>query len=109
MATIKFLALDGLLEMQANNDKFKLAEVLSVESFREGHLPGAISIPIDKLEKEGPKKLKKTDKIVVYCASYACHASTKAAEMLLKMGYKNTFDFKGGKKTWVDSGLELEK
>lgn len=109
MAKIKFLPIDGLLEMKANNEKFKLVEVLREESFKEGHVPGAISIPLDQLGEKAKNLLKKSDKVIVYCASYGCKASTKATEMLMKMGYKKTMDFKGGKKQWVDSGLELEK
>ena len=109
MAKVKFLAIEGLLEMQENNEEFKLVEVLKEQSYKEGHIPGAINIPVDSLKDEVPKQLKKTDKIVVYCASYQCHASTNAAKMLLDMGYKNTVDFKGGKKTWADAGFELER
>ena len=54
------------------------------------------------------KQLKKTDTIVVYCTSYGCHASTNTAKLLMKMGHKKTLDFKGGKKMWIDAGLELE-
>ena len=108
MGKVKFLALDGLLEMQTNNEKFVLVEVLSEESYKKGHIPEAINIPVDRLAEEAPKKLKKTDTIVVYCASYTCHASTNAAIMLMKMGYKKVLDFKGSKKTWVDAGFELE-
>ena len=109
MQKLKFIPLDTLLEMQANNEKFKLVEVLSKEKYGEGHIPTAINIPLDDLKQKAKDNLKKTDKIVVYCASYSCHASTKAAELLLKMGYKNTVDFKGSKKAWVDAGLELEQ
>lgn len=109
MVKIKFISLDQLLEMKVNNDKFKLVEVLSEDNFEEGHIPGAINLPIDKLSSLAKKYLKKTETIVVYCASYACHASTHAAEILLKMGYKKTLDFKASKKGWTDAGLELEK
>lgn len=109
MVRIKFISLDQLLEMKANNDRFKLVEVLSEDNFKEGHIPGAINLPMDKLAVLAKKYLKKTDTIVVYCASYACHASTKAAELLLKMGYRKTLDFKASKKGWIDAGLELEK
>ncbi|MBI2658269.1 rhodanese-like domain-containing protein [Candidatus Woesearchaeota archaeon] len=104
MAKMKFITIEQLLEMIENKEKFRLVEVLSEDSYKEGHIPNAINIPVDRLQKEAGKKLKKTDTIAVYCASYSCHASTKAAEMLLKMGYSKTLDFKGGKKLWVDSG-----
>ena len=109
MKRIKFIAIEQLLEMMENKDKFKLVEVLGEDSYKDGHISNAINIPVDKLEKEAGKKLKKTGTIVVYCASYHCPASTNAAKILLKMGYSKTFDFKGSKKAWVDAGLELEK
>lgn len=95
--------------MQTNNEKFVLVEVLSEDSYKKGHIPGAINIPVDKLAEEAPNKLNKADTIVVYCASYSCRASTNAAIMLMKMGYNKVLDFKGSKKAWVDAGLELEK
>ena len=109
MAKIKFIPIEQLLEMQENKENFKLVEVLKEEGYKEGHIPGAINIPVDKLKDESGKKLKKTDTIIVYCASYGCHASTNAAKILLEMGYKNVLDFKAGKKGWVDGGLELVK
>ncbi len=109
MVKIKFITIEQLMEMMVNNQKFKLVEVLGKEHYKEGHIPGAINLPIDHLKRLIPKHLKKSDTIVVYCASYACHASTTAAELLLQMGYKKTLDFKGSKKHWVNCGLELEK
>jgi rhodanese-related sulfurtransferase len=109
MKDIKFITIDQLLEMTANNKKFKLVEVLEEKNYQQGHIPGAINIPVDKLEVNASKYLKKTDAIIVYCASYSCHASTNAAEILLSLGYDKTVDFKGGKQLWVDMGLELEK
>ena len=109
MAKIKFIPIEQLLEIQANNGKFRLVDVLTKESYDEGHIPGAINIPLDVLNEQAGNKLKKGDKIVVYCAGYGCHASTKAADILLKKGFKNTLDFKAGKQGWVDAKLELEK
>jgi rhodanese-related sulfurtransferase len=107
---IRFVSMEQLLEMKENNDRFKLVEVLSPKGYSEvGHIPGAINIPVPEIQKLAPKLLKKTDKIVVYCASYHCQASTNATKILLKLGYKNTVDFKAGKQGWIDAGLELEQ
>ena len=108
MPKIKFATIEQLLELMTNNEKFKLVEVLDEDHFKQGHLPGAINLPVARLAQLASKKLKKSDLIVVYCASYACPASTNAAEWLVKNGFKKTLDFKGSKKLWVDSGLELE-
>ena len=109
MAKIKFIPIESLLEMQENNEEFKLVEVLREDSYKEGHIPGAINIPVDMLQGLASKHLNKNDTIVVYCANYGCHASINAAKALLDFGYKKVLDFKAGKKGWVDAGLELEK
>ena len=80
MAKLKFITLEDLLEMLANDEDFKLVEVLANEEYKEGHIPGAINLPLKELENDARQKLKKTEKIVVYCESYTCHASTKAAK-----------------------------
>jgi rhodanese-related sulfurtransferase len=105
---IKFISVEELLEMKENNEKFLLIDVLPAESYKSGHIPGAVNIPYDKLEKELPRQAKKTDVIVVYCASYSCHLSTRATEVIIGMGYKNVLDFKGGRKLWESLGLEFE-
>jgi rhodanese-related sulfurtransferase len=112
LSRIRFISIEKLLEMQANDQDFKLVDVLSEKSFNESHIPGAINIPFDggwseeTLTKEG---ITKDDTIVVYCASYACPKSTKATKRLLEMGYDKTFDFKTGKRGWRRAGLQLEK
>ena len=95
--------------MKVNNEKFRLVEVLSEESYNEGHIPGAINIPLSKIGSLVTKYLKKKDIVVVYCGSYSCQRSTKAAIILLELGYENILDFKAGKRGWVHSGLKLEK
>ena len=109
MRRLKFIIIEKLLEMLENKERFKLVEVLAKEEYDKGHIPGAINIPLDDLEALAKQKLKKTDTIVVYCASYTCHASTKAIRKLLELGYENTVDFKGGKRWWQHAGFELEK
>ena len=109
MRKLNFITIEDLLEMFENKERFKLVEVLAKEEYDKGHIPGAINIPLDELETLAKQKLKKTDTIVVYCASYTCHASTKAARRLLDLGYQHILDLKGGKRWWQHSGLELEK
>jgi len=115
MEKIKLITLEQLMEMDVNGQKFKLVEVLGEDSFKKGHIPGAINIPVPKditvkelTEVSKVKGVKKTDTIVTYCASYPCHASTRAATLFLKAGFKKTLDFKASKKGWVDAGFELE-
>jgi len=45
----------------------QLVEVLPPEEFEEWHLPGAISIPLRKIDSEGPERLDRNRPVVVYC------------------------------------------
>jgi rhodanese-related sulfurtransferase len=63
---VKFITTEGLLEMRANDQNFKLVEVLAREEFRKGHIPRAINIPLDQLPELSKEYLTKSDTVVVY-------------------------------------------
>jgi rhodanese-related sulfurtransferase len=105
---IKIIKRDELMRMVSSGEKFKLVDVLDKGHYEKEHIKGAISLPLDEIEKKAGRMLKKDETIVVYCASFDCQASTKAAEKLLSMGYKNVLDYKGGLKDYKETGLPLE-
>ncbi|HET6714292.1 MAG TPA: rhodanese-like domain-containing protein [Actinomycetota bacterium] len=45
----------------------QVVEVLGAEEFREHHLPGAINLPLRKIETEARGELDPTRPVVVYC------------------------------------------
>lgn len=49
----------------------QIVEVLPLGQYREAHLPGAIQIPLNKLEHEAPAKLRPDRPVVVYCFDFA--------------------------------------
>ena len=108
MEKVEMIPIEKVIEMRENDVNFKLVEVLGEDQYEEGHIPGAMNIPEDKLEDEAHERLEKHETIVVYCASYSCHASTNSARKLMDMGYKNVLDYKAGKKGWQHGGLKLE-
>ena len=108
MSKVKFITLEKLLEMKANEEEFTLVDALPKEAYEKGHLPGAVNIPSDDVADAASEKLEKNATIVTYCANYGCEASTIAARKLLDLDYANVVDFKGGKKVWQEAGFELE-
>lgn len=115
MVRLQVIPLETLLEMQENDDSFTLVEALAEEAYEEGHIPGAVNIPtpsemtVDEMSDAATQQgIDRDDPIVVYCASYTCRASSRAAELLLEAGYTNVMDFAGGKSTWQAAGFELE-
>lgn len=107
---VKIISKEQLFEMMENKEKFKLVEVLSEADFASGHIPFAINIPVNKIEELAPKLLPdKDERIIVYCSSFLCTASTGAARKLQSLGYTAVLDYKGGKDDWEKAGLPLVK
>lgn len=48
----------------------QLLEVLPAEEYNEAHLPGAINIPLKKLDRQSAKQLDPTRPIVTYCNDF---------------------------------------
>jgi len=104
----------GFLTAQELSAKMKsktppiVVDVLSPKSFAASHIEGAINIPTSDMARTAPKLLpEKNAEIVVYCGSYRCGASLKAAVTLKALGYTNIHDYKGGLKEWTEMGLPL--
>ncbi|HTZ11476.1 MAG TPA: rhodanese-like domain-containing protein [Candidatus Margulisiibacteriota bacterium] len=99
---------DELMVLMKSGEAFKLVDVLSKESYEKEHIKGAISLPLAEIEEKRVAALMgKDDKVVVYCASFECQASTKAAEKLMSLGYRNVLDYKGGLKDYKEANLPL--
>ena len=78
--------------------KVIVVDVRSLEEYNEGHIPNAISVPLETIENEAEAKLKnKDDLILVYCRSG--RRSREAALRLIEKGYTNVIDF-GGIQDW---------
>lgn len=105
---IKQISRNELRQMISSNKPFKLIDVLDKDHYAKEHIKGAISLPLSDIERNAGELLSKDETIVVYCASFECQASTKAAEKLLSLGYKNVADYKGGLKDYKEEDLALE-
>jgi rhodanese-related sulfurtransferase len=104
---VKEISYEQFMEIRNTGEKYVLVDVLSKESYNKGHIDGAISFPLETIEKDAAKKqLSKNDHIIVYCGSFQCMASTEAAKRLSKLGY-NVIDYKGGLKDWQGKGNSL--
>lgn len=87
------------------HEDFVLINVLSRESFLEEHIRTSINVPVDDerfVELVESVCGGKERKIVVYCASFACAASPRAAQKLDAAGFSQVFDYEGGSKDWFE-------
>jgi rhodanese-related sulfurtransferase len=81
------------------------------EEFAEGHIPGAINVPYDRLPEyldmlnaEVP-----TDaRVIIYCRGPACDFSDQLATELKILGYQDVSVFSGGWEHWTEAGYPVE-
>jgi len=79
------------------------------DSYKEGHIPGAIdfSTTKGKLAKVLPKD--KHALIVAYCGGPQCQAYQSAAKAAEKLGYTNVKHLTAGISGWHEAGEKMEK
>ncbi len=63
-----------------------ILDVRPAEEFRAGHIPGAVSIPVDEL-KARLKELPGDREVVAYCRGPYCVMAVEAVELLRKKGF----------------------
>ena len=86
-----------------------LVEALGAAFFSDAHLPGAINIPPDQVDRLAPTLLPDINApIVVYCSG-TCENSEIAARRLEELGYASVRVYLGGKEDWVEHGLPVER
>jgi ArsR family transcriptional regulator len=106
MTTLTIISKEELKSKLDKKEDFQLINVLGPDYNELGSIPGSLRIPVDQLEKR-LGELDKTKEAVVYCASYECHASRKAAEILTGHGFC-AVAYEGGLKEWKEAGFPTE-
>ena len=90
-----------------NHEKGVVVDIRSKDAYLNGHIVGAISIPLDELQSKYKKLEKfKSQPIVLVCA--AGLESPKAASLLAKQGV-NVLILAGGIRGWRDADMPLAK
>lgn len=81
-----------------------LLDVRTPEEFAEGHIAGAVNIPLDSLSSR-LSEVPTDEPVVVYCRSG--NRSAQAVEILQDAGYTQVRDL-GGLVTWQSQGYPVE-
>jgi len=87
-------------------EDYMLVDVRMDDEFEDGHLPGAINIPLPEIQSrldEIP-----TDKpIVMVCRTG--NRSDVSSMILSKAGYPEVYNLLGGTKDWAERGFPIEE
>jgi rhodanese-related sulfurtransferase len=81
-------------------------DVRPEQEYRAGHIPGAISLPVDALE-AALQTLPKDKEIVAYCRGHYCVFSDEAVTLLRSRGYRAR-RLADGLPDWRAKGLPVE-
>lgn len=102
-AGVTRIAAAELQELVKNGgESFVLIDSRPTGRYVQGHLPRAVSIPLNELEKEG-EKLLPTDRaktLIFYCGGLSCMLSPKSAAIAVKLGFKNVRMYPEGEPGW---------
>ncbi|MDP8222721.1 MAG: rhodanese-like domain-containing protein [Candidatus Lernaella stagnicola] len=82
----------------------------SRESYRYGHLPGAVNFPgylFDRQEPIAGLPEDRTRPIIVYCGDDHCGISDYVTQRLLDMGYEHVYVYEEGVNGWIKRGQRL--
>ncbi len=91
---------------RARDGLVTVLDVRPEEEFQAGHLPGAINIPLNQLEKR-LKQLAKDSEVVAYCRGPYCVLAFEAVARLREEGYRAR-RLENGFPEWKQAGLPVE-
>jgi rhodanese-related sulfurtransferase len=85
-----------------------IADARSEVEWEQGHIPGAVAVPLgdfDKAYAKNESKFKKARYIVVYCHGPGCHLSEMACKNFYDKGYRNIVNYYIGWPGWSQENL----
>ncbi len=102
------------VDFPAIHDIWKKGDAIFVDtrsaaSFKRGHIPGAVSVPINRVKStisELPDN--KETYLITYCGSVECPNAYQLMNILLGHGYINVKFFPRGLRGWQALGYPLE-
>ena len=82
-----------------------LVDVRTTGEFMSGHIPGAVNIPLDQLQRR-LDEVPMNSPVVVVCASG--NRSQEGARILSQAGH-SAYNLQGGTMVWMMNGLPLDR
>jgi rhodanese-related sulfurtransferase len=84
----------------------QIVDVRRPGEYASGHVPGAVALPLDRLE-AGTAKLDSARPLAVVCGSG--YRSSTATSLLRRQGFARLHNVAGGTAAWVKAGYPLEQ
>ena len=103
--TYQGIAMDAFIAAQSAG--VQLVDVRTSVEFAEGHIPGALNIPLDAFSPTHPlmQTLNANEPFYMVCRSGA--RSARASQMMASAG-RTAFNVEGGTLAWIAAGQAVE-
>ena len=99
---INILTVDEAYQAYIGNDNYLFVDVRTVSEYEDGHIEGAILIPLSEIDNR-LSELPRDRPIIVYCNGSSCNRSGAAAEFLINNGFTEVYDLGGiGINEWIE-------
>jgi phage shock protein E len=82
-----------------------LVDVRTIWEYHQGHVPGAVNIPLHELN-ERMQEIPQDKPVIVICASG--NRSQDGSMIVAGAGHPQVYNLQGGTMIWMMNGLQLE-
>jgi len=85
-------------------------DVRSRDMFDEGHIPGAVSLPLGDFKtrvEAFAAEVSPAQPLVTYCSGRLCQDSHTAAQLLMERGFENVVVYIDGFPGWIENGYPV--
>ncbi len=89
--------------------KIALIDVNGTDSYKAGHIPGAIDFEASEAKLASLLPADKSALVVAYCGNEKCNAYKEGATAAEKLGYTNVKHYAQGIAGWKKAGEKTEK
>ena len=99
----------GDLEKAIKAGKVTLIDVNGKNSYKKGHIPGAVLFSNKDALAKQLSKVKKNTLVVAYCGNPRCSAYKRGATAAAELGFKNVKHLSAGIQGWIKNKRQVEK
>ncbi|MBA7508580.1 Thiosulfate sulfurtransferase GlpE [subsurface metagenome] len=103
ISEVNDISVEEVYQIISSNQDYIILDVRTPDEFKEGHIEGAILIPVLELDNR-LGELPKDKPIITYCRSGS--RSRNAANILVENGFTQIYDM-GGILDWIDKGYPV--
>jgi len=110
LAQFPVISADDLKVWMRGKQKVVLIDSRLPEEYQQAHLPGAVSIPAERMKLETKKLPRdKTTPLIFYCRGAGCTLSRTAATAAGELGYTYLMIYQAGMPDWLLRGNPVQK